>query len=276
MMVTEKGARGRHPQVDGGQRRRHPAGLLRRGALHRPAGPGGRGALGIAGCRLLGHSACPCRPDVYYIEKLPVVMRAGRSPRSAWRRWGFAAWPPFTRPSGLADAAGRGSALRMTRHPEPPRQPRLSAPSPNACRGPSASLTPPGPATLAQPPDHASASVGRIPPRPPRGRPAAAAAGPAGLTKLFQHGGPTIDVLEGSTSSCARARWSRWSAPRARANRPCCTSWARSTRRRGVHHLRRGRRTRCAGAAGRFRNRRSASSSSSTTCCPSSPRWRTP
>jgi lipoprotein-releasing system permease protein len=33
-------------------------------------------ALGIGGCLLLGHYGLPLNPDVYYIEKLPVVMRA--------------------------------------------------------------------------------------------------------------------------------------------------------------------------------------------------------
>ena len=35
MMVTEKATRGRDPEVDGRARRRHPAHLLRRGAVHR-------------------------------------------------------------------------------------------------------------------------------------------------------------------------------------------------------------------------------------------------
>jgi lipoprotein-releasing system permease protein len=34
-------------------------------------------ALGIGACLLLGHYGLPLNPDVYYIEKLPVVMRAG-------------------------------------------------------------------------------------------------------------------------------------------------------------------------------------------------------
>jgi lipoprotein-releasing system permease protein len=34
-------------------------------------------ALGIGGCLLLGHYGLPLDPDVYYIQKLPVVMRAG-------------------------------------------------------------------------------------------------------------------------------------------------------------------------------------------------------
>jgi lipoprotein-releasing system permease protein len=33
-------------------------------------------ALGIGGCLMLGHYGLPLNPDVYYIEKLPVVMRA--------------------------------------------------------------------------------------------------------------------------------------------------------------------------------------------------------
>jgi lipoprotein-releasing system permease protein len=33
--------------------------------------------LGIGACLLLGHYGLPLNPDVYYIEKLPVVMRAG-------------------------------------------------------------------------------------------------------------------------------------------------------------------------------------------------------
>jgi lipoprotein-releasing system permease protein len=33
--------------------------------------------LGIGGCLLLGHYGLPLNPDVYYIEKLPIVMRGG-------------------------------------------------------------------------------------------------------------------------------------------------------------------------------------------------------
>ena len=77
MLATEKATRGRHPEVDGRAQRRHRAHLLRRGAVHRPPRPGDRHHAGASpSCRLLERYGLPLPAEVYYIEKLPVVMRA--------------------------------------------------------------------------------------------------------------------------------------------------------------------------------------------------------
>ena len=73
--------------------------ILRRGAVHRPARAGCSGWRSAwRRCLLLSRYGLPLDPDVYYIQKLPVVMRAERDrARSAWRRWCSAAWRPSTR-----------------------------------------------------------------------------------------------------------------------------------------------------------------------------------
>ena len=52
-----------------------------------------------------------------------------------------------------------------------------------------------------------------------------------GIRRRFVQGEAVLDVLQGDRPHvAARARWSRWSAPRAPASRRCCTSRACSRR----------------------------------------------
>ena len=92
-----EGARGGDPEVDGRARRRHPAHLLRRGALHRRPGPGagarGRASRAACCCRHYGLPLDPRR--LLHPEAAGRHARPARSPPSAWRRSASAAWRPI-------------------------------------------------------------------------------------------------------------------------------------------------------------------------------------
>ncbi len=76
---------------------------------------------GVLSCRLLERFGLPLPAEVYYIEKLPIVMRGERDrARSAWRRWRCVAWPPSTprcwrRASGRSAASGTNSCAASRR-----------------------------------------------------------------------------------------------------------------------------------------------------------------
>ena len=98
---------------------------------------------GVAGCLLLAQlRAAAADPDVYYIEKMPVVMRAGEIAAVGLAALACAAWPPSTRRSwhpgcGRSTACGTSERDRVpVRHARPSaRQPGLTLPESQGFRG---------------------------------------------------------------------------------------------------------------------------------------------
>ena len=76
MLVTEKGREVAILKSMGARDGAILRDVLRRGPVHRPPRPGIGLVLGIGELSLLARYGLPLDPDVYYIEKLPVVMRA--------------------------------------------------------------------------------------------------------------------------------------------------------------------------------------------------------
>ena len=84
-------------------------------------------ALGIGGCLMLGHYGLPLNPDVYYIQKLPVVMRVSENRGGQPGRPGpLLPGDAVSRHAGLPHAPGRWPEIRIIRR-APGARPAVSA-----------------------------------------------------------------------------------------------------------------------------------------------------